>query len=512
MNTPSSALLLHSPIDKDIRITPRGSCGISISKNWILMHGTALGSIIDKSRAISRFITKMVPGELTLTSTELANELKFRVYRDPEIDNGPRSSNNSHVQEHLGNVVAAWKCPLLTKTFDEFFKTWNFPKSSIKFDRFLRPIYLLVFIADSQGKSIVTIPTVKQALSCLLGQVVLRNPIRGSTVEIESTPFGNPVFIGSIARGVISNVVGDEDCVVMTDAYAFPGSEGGPVYVISPDCKRRIISGMVIAPLSWCRGEWVDYTFAANLAPCLLNILRTKDPCSSIIISYQKDEALDKGVVLVRCGINWGTGVLVDKNTGTFLTCSHVVSEAPEREISIEMSRDQTNSRAWAKLLYRTPENQPYDVAVLRVNPQDVDPSLQSIRLSRAPVVKGEPVVSVGFPFSSSIRPTISSGVVSKSMDCALLTTCCAQSGTSGGPIVSRATGEMLGMIVCNALSSDGAVLYPRMSLAVPAATVDRPLREYLRTDNPDVLRAFTCDDAIVRNVWNFYPLLPSKL
>lgn len=42
--------------------------------------------------------------------------------------------------------------------------------------------------------------------------------------------------------------------------------------------KRRIISGMVIAPLSWCRGEWVDYTFAANLAPCVLNILQKKYP------------------------------------------------------------------------------------------------------------------------------------------------------------------------------------------------------------------------------------------
>lgn len=37
--------------------------------------------------------------------------------------------------------------------------------------------------------------------------------------------------------------------------------------------KRRIISAMVIAPLSWCREEWVDYTFGANLAPCLISIL-----------------------------------------------------------------------------------------------------------------------------------------------------------------------------------------------------------------------------------------------
>jgi len=34
---------------------------------------------------------------------------------------------------------------------------------------------------------------------------------------------------------------------------------------------------MVIAPLSWCRGEWVDYTFAANLAPCLFDILQKGD-------------------------------------------------------------------------------------------------------------------------------------------------------------------------------------------------------------------------------------------
>lgn len=117
---------------------------------------------------------------------------------------------------------------------------------------------------------------------------------------------------------------------------------------------HRIISGMVIAPLSWCRGEWVDYTFAANLAPCVFNILQKKNlPWSpitdheyhenidgsliSVIICYIRTgkifllffyiTALDKGVVLVRCGINWGTGVLVHKNTGTFLTCSHVVAE-----------------------------------------------------------------------------------------------------------------------------------------------------------------------------------------
>lgn len=35
------------------------------------------------------------------------------------------------------------------------------------------------------------------------------------------------------------------------------------------DREQRHICGMVIAPLSWCRGEWVDYTFIANLKLCL---------------------------------------------------------------------------------------------------------------------------------------------------------------------------------------------------------------------------------------------------
>ncbi|KYQ51700.1 Peroxisomal leader peptide-processing protease [Trachymyrmex zeteki] len=479
MNTPSSALLLHSSIDKDPLTLPQGCSGISISTDWILTHGTVLGPIIDKSyNAVSNFITNMVPGELITVPRELTSELKFRIYRNLGSDDDLRSSL---LKEHHGMIVAAWQCPLLKKTFDEFFKTWSFPKSS-EFTRSLRSIFLFVRIYDSDESIVET--SLEQALSCLLDQVP-RNLIRGSSVIIESTPFGNPVFAGSIAHGVISNVVGDEGCVIMTDAYAFPGGEGGPVYIIPPDSKHRIISGMVIAPLSWCRGEWVDYTFAANLAPCVLNILRKKNlSCHPITYQETADAALDRGVVLVRCGINWGTGVLVHKDTGTFLTCSHVVAEAPEREISIIMRPDKTNSCIRAKLLYRTPENQPYDIAVLRVDPQDVDPSLRSARLSHTAILKGEPIVSIGFPFSSSIRPTISGGVVSKSMDCALLTTCCVQSGTSGGPIVSRATGDMLGIVVCNVLSSDSTMLYPRMSLAVPAAILNGPLREYLRTDS----------------------------
>ncbi|KAL0109758.1 hypothetical protein PUN28_013430 [Cardiocondyla obscurior] len=508
MNAPSSALLLHSLTDvKDPLISSQGCSGISISTNWVLTHGAALSSIADKSYAISNFVTSVIPRELTEVPKELRSELKFFVYRDLASGDDLRS-----IKEDRGEIVAAWRCSLLKKTFDEFFETWSFPKSS-KLDGSLRSLFLLVRVYDSKSN---VETSIEQTLSHLLDQAP-RNLVRGLSVEIESTPFGNPAFIGSIARGVISNIVGEEGCVIMTDAYAFPGSEGGPVYLTPSNylfSERRNISGMVVAPLSWCRGERVDYTFFANLTSCVENVLQKKSPLYPSIKECEDTEAaaLDKGVVLVRCGINWGTGILVHKPTGTFLTCSHVVAEAPEREISIVMKPNKLNSRVEAKLLYKTSKNQLYDVAVLRVNPQDVDFSLRPVQFSRAPILKGEPVVSIGFPFSSSIRPTVSAGVVSKSMNCVLLTTCCVQSGTSGGPIVSRTTGDVLGMVVCNVLSSDGTVLYPRMNLAVPAATLDGPLREYLRTDNTEVLQAFTCDDTEVHKIWNFNPFLPAKL
>jgi len=34
---------------------------------------------------------------------------------------------------------------------------------------------------------------------------------------------------------------------------------------------------------------------------------------------------VDDSVVLVRCGVHWGSGVVVDSHDGIILTCSHVV-------------------------------------------------------------------------------------------------------------------------------------------------------------------------------------------
>ncbi|CAK9832065.1 hypothetical protein ANTRET_LOCUS8959 [Anthophora retusa] len=37
-------------------------------------------------------------------------------------------------------------------------------------------------------------------------------------------------------------------------------------------------------------------------------------------------DALEKSVAIVKCGRNWGTGVLLAEENGTFVTCAHVVT------------------------------------------------------------------------------------------------------------------------------------------------------------------------------------------
>jgi len=232
MDTANSALLLHSLTHGKPSVLTSGSSGIWISKDWILTHGTALSAIIGKYHAIASFMRNVPARELATVPQNLRNELTFRVYRDSASDTFG-SSDRARIRGHSGFVAAVWKCRLLAKTFDEFFETWNFPKSSTDLDKLLRSVFLLVRVFDSSEPFAGT-STAEQALRRLLERTS-RDPVRGTCVEIVSTPFANPVFIDSIARGIVSNVVGEQDCVIMTDAFAFPGSEGGPVYVISSD-------------------------------------------------------------------------------------------------------------------------------------------------------------------------------------------------------------------------------------------------------------------------------------
>lgn len=75
-------------------------------------------------------------------------------------------------------------------------------------------------------------------------------------------------------------------------------------------------------------------------------------------------------------------------------------------------------------------------------------------------------------------------------------TTCCVQSGTSGGPVVSYDTGQILAMMVSNAVSASGSrILYPRFNMAIPSTVFKEPIRRYVETGGKCI------------NIWKIEPI-----
>lgn len=53
---------------------------------------------------------------------------------------------------------------------------------------------------------------------------------RGRQILVESVPFGNKYFINNQSCGIISNVLGRNNCFILSDCPTVPGSEGSPMY------------------------------------------------------------------------------------------------------------------------------------------------------------------------------------------------------------------------------------------------------------------------------------------
>jgi S1-C subfamily serine protease len=98
----------------------------------------------------------------------------------------------------------------------------------------------------------------------------------------------------------------------------------------------------------------------------------------------------------------------------------------------------------------------------------------------------GEPVIAAGFSLFSeddNVRPTVTRGIVTLVSDpmAMLQTTCCVQSGASGGALF-RCTGGLVGLISCNVMDISTGALFPRINMAVPVSVLAEPLNDSLRS------------------------------
>ena len=148
---------------------------------------------------------------------------------------------------------------------------------------------------------------------------------------------------------------------------------------------------------------------------------------------YQQCRA---GVVTVQCDGGHGSGFLIDKR-GLIVTNFHVAGDSDE--IAVRLRKGE---RYAAKIVS---SDQKSDVVVLQINPSIVSSMtvLPLLTDAESPCVEGEKVVAIGNPLNQ--ETALTSGIVSKVEDDALISDVNINHGNSGGPLLNMA-GEVVGI------------------------------------------------------------------
>jgi len=315
--------------------------------------------------------------------------------------------------------------------------------------------------------------------------------------------------LNSVSRGVISNIAGKHRELILTDARCIPGGEGSALYVQRDSCYSLV--GMVLAPLCWKQNEWIGFSIACSLRPVLQSFLDKSGQQYSpdlYAISNEVDifsPAL-QSLVLVRVGRIWGSGIILDKEEGLVLTCSHVVREHGNNKVKVVLSYPYWWSVP-AQIVYSSPTGSVLDVAVLRV-PFRLRASQDITHVPSCSA--GQEVLALGhalFDEHFRLGPTVTSGVISKivcfdNRPIMIQSTSAIHAGASGGALVSAKTGQLLGVIVCNSRDVISGASYPHVNMSAPMELIAPIIRKYLDTKDVDVLSDLHLKCPEVERLW----------
>ncbi|KAI7805444.1 peroxisomal leader peptide-processing protease [Triplophysa rosa] len=352
---------------------------------------------------------------------------------------------------------------------------------------------------------------------------------KGFAVLACGSPFGGlcpDLFMNTISKGIVSNLAGDENALILTDARCLPGTEGGGLFVSQED--RAYLVGLIISPLCWKSDEWIGLTLVCSVHLILKNMLKVVESqksltkMSSEFIYNSLQAPLTNNVrsvcgcerypdvVLIDAGYLWGSGVLL--NQQLVLTCRHVVNDKSVLTVKANMGgRFHTVS---GEVLYSSAPSSPYDIAVVKLQ----EPVLNLLTPRFATHFNpGEDVVVIGYgALGGSSGPSLTSGILSRvithqSQPVMLQTTCAVQSGASGGAVVRPSTGELLGVVSSNTRDFSAKVTYPHLNFSIPVTVLEPLLRLFAQTGNDAVFKALDNAEEDVRKTWRLQSI-QSKL
>ncbi|XP_026320429.1 peroxisomal leader peptide-processing protease [Hyposmocoma kahamanoa] len=496
--------------------------GIKFSKRWVLTHGSIL-SPLKQVRAIQNAKGKSILNEEFYANLpeihvtcEKANSKSQSLYDSVERLSRDRSMDSDADFEHssyqirvlTGRICHVWQCPILDRCVDDILYSWTIGhrdgdvEKQTQLGKSLLSVFVLVDL-ESDDRGLKTLRPLSE-----LFDLVRPPPGRGTAVEVHSTPFGCEVFLNAVTRGSVCGVVGKRPSLLLTDAATALGSEGGPVYTEGP---TKELIGTVVCSVSWWRGEWVGLTLMAPLVSVLSAKLRVAPPRiqKSLTTGPHRDllDQIDSTTVLVRCGVAWGAGLYL--GGGYVVTCAHVVRNYGSYKVSIYCQ----GVKETAIVRYKTADDKAFDLALLYTNPQNwkqFTPAVFAVDSAE----KGESVLAAGYPYFNEnnledLKPTVTTGHINNASPSMIQTSCCVQSGFSGGPIFrisKRKTHvEVLGIIVSNAKTETGAC-YPYINMAVPTRAFIHLLQDYIQDKDGTKLKIIENDKEMIQSQWRLMP------
>lgn len=488
-----------------------------VSCSGVIVHPQT-GTVICTGLPFSRFISGSAPpcaDRPLLTPRSFSDKLKIRVSFSPERDLDAGATRNREVSAELLMLV---NCLEFKQAFRAVFQDadqWRFHGDEDEDEDLIRDAQFLSWFAVLKAQDVVaegsthagTIPW----QSCSYLQ-------KGCPVVACGSPFGSlclDLFISTLSRGIISNLAGEDNAVILTDARCLPGTEGGGLFVAKgPDSVRLI--GLVVSPFGWKANEWIGLTLVCSVHSIFRSVMRCaafQDPLRDVWLhpgeadlqistaAHESTAVAYPTVCLVDSGQLWGSGVVVAPRL--VVTCRHVVNGKSKVTLKFH-HRDRVHDVA-GDVLFSTKGSSPFDLALVQLRDSTTGAAVPLMAQRFSP---GDSVVVVGYGgLGRSCGPSLTCGVLSKTISSndqpvMLQTTCAVQAGTSGGAVVRTHTGELLGIVSSNTRDLAAKVTYPHLNFSIPVTVFQTLLEHFHQTRDVNVFRVLDTTEEEVRRVW----------
>ncbi|XP_067876545.1 peroxisomal leader peptide-processing protease-like [Heterodontus francisci] len=328
--------------------------------------------------------------------------------------------------------------------------------------------------------------------------------------------FCSEIFMNTLSKGIVSNLAGERNAMILTDARCLPGTEGGGIYVKSQDLYYLV--GLIVAPLCWKANEWVGLTLVCSVTCIFETVRRILDgfdkSCKKVSFCSVSGHLpltnpgrhsltrLLTAVALLECDRVWGSGVIVSPRL--ILTCRHVLDQASAVRVKIQSD---SNSCLVLKgrVLFATKENSAYDVAVVEL--EDDLPAVEPPAIASG-FSTGEDVCVIGYGvFGHTCGPSVTAGILSAvitvdNQPVMLQTTCGVHAGASGGPVIRTSNGELLGIVSSNARNNSAGATYPHLNFSLPITVLQPLLSAYNQTRDVGVFEGLNKASDRLRALW----------